>query len=519
METLTFYVLTSCTRGIPLDSFEQTLWQLSPELILLLMGGVLLCLDALRSHWDASRWTPYVALAGLVGALVGVVTLWGHEGQLLGVLACDGFALAVKALALVATGLVVLIADEYIRMRRGRNNGAFYALVLLTALSICLAGAARDLVVVVLAFELFGIVSYIIIGYLRDDPRASEAAVKHFLYSAAASAMMLYGLSWFYGVTGATDLEAIAMALGGSGDVLRPLLLPPLVLMVAGFAAKVALVPFHQWAPDVCEGTPAPVVALFMVAPVLVGFAGLTRTLVTMLPLEMQMLDVDLGTLLSALAALTMLVGNLVALWQRNVKRFLAYLGIAQVGYLLVGIVVHFGIAQTGRPLAEVVVISERGVVAGLFALAAYVLGILGALAAVLALFEHTGSYDIDAYAGMHRRAPELAWPLFLCLLSLAGVPPLAGFVGRLYLFAAAIEAGLLWLVVVGAVSSIVSLACVWKIARVLFVAPAQEGGRLPIPPTLAVAFGIAVAGVFALAVFANPVFVLLQAAARALFG
>ena len=481
--------------------FEQTLWQLSPELVLLLMGGILLGLDALRPYWDASRWTPYVALAGLLGAYVSVVTLWGHEARLLGVLACDAFALVVKAMALLATGLVILIASEYIRMRQGRNNGAFYALLLLAAFSICLAGAARDLLVIVLAFELFGIVSYIIIGYLRDDPQADEAAVKYFLYSAVASAMMLYGLSWFYGVAGSTDLAAIASALGELGAVLRPLLLPPLVLMVAGFAAKVALVPFHQWVPDICEGTQAPVVALFTVAPALVGFAGLMRVLVTVLPVGVSDLSVDGRTLLITLAVLSMTAGNLVALWQSNVKRFLAHFSIAQAGYLLVGLVAA----------------SLLGVTAVLFSLATCVLGALGALAAVLALFEHTGSYEIESYAGMHRRAPELAWPLLLCLLSLAGLPPLAGFVGRLYLFSAAVESGLLWLAVVGVVNSVVSLACVWKIARVLFVAEPRAEGRLVVPPTLVVALGIAVTGVFALAVFASPILVLFQSAAEAL--
>jgi proton-translocating NADH-quinone oxidoreductase chain N len=416
----------------------------------------------------------------------------------LGVLAYDGFALVVKAMALLAMGLVILIASEYIRMRRGRNNGAFYALLLLSALSICLAGAARDLVVIVLAFELFGAASYVIIGYLRDTPRASEAAIKYFICSAVASAMMLYGLSWFYGVAGSTDLAAIAVALG---EASRPLLLPPLVLMIAGFAAKVAVVPFHQWVLDVCEGTTAPVVALFTVAPALVGFAGLTRVVVTMLPAGVGELSADGRMLLITLAVLTMTAGNLVALWQGNVKRFLAYLSIAQAGYSLVGL-------ATGSP---------SGVIAVLFSLVACVVGDLGALAAVLALFEHTGSYEIDDYAGMHRRAPELAWPLLLCLLSLAGLPPLAGFVGRLYLFSAAVDSGLLWLAIVGVVNSVVSLACVWKVARALFVAAPKEEGRLAVPPTLVVALGIAVTGVFVLAVFANPILTLLQVAAGAL--
>jgi NADH-quinone oxidoreductase subunit N len=486
---------------IPLVSFERVLWQLSPELVLLLMSGILLGLDALRPYWDASRWTPYIALAGLLGAYFSVITLWGQEGRLMGVLACDGFALAFKALALLATGLVVLIASEYVRMRRGRNNGAFYALLLLAALSICLAGAARDLVMIVLAFELFDVVSYVIIGYLGDDSRAGEAAAKYFVYSAVASAMMLYGLSWFYGVAGSTDLTAIAAALGESGAAWRPLLLPALVLMVAGVGSKVALVPFHQWAPDVCQGASAPVVALFTVAPALIGFAGLTRVLMIALPASAGDLSVDARTLLITLAVLSVVGGNLVALWQRNAKRFLAYFGIAQAGYLLIGLVAA----------------SSRGVTGVLFSLAAYVLGDLGALAAVLALFEHTGSYEIKDYAGMHRRAPELAWPLLLCLLSLAGLPSLAGFVGRLVLFSAAIQAGLLWLAIVGVVGSVISLACVWRFAHVLFVAAPRTAGRLAVPPTLVVALGIAVTGVFALAVFANPILVLFQAAAEAL--
>jgi proton-translocating NADH-quinone oxidoreductase chain N len=516
-----------------LGSFEQTLWQLSPYLTLLLTGGILLGLDALRSRWDASRWTPYVALAGLAGALVATVTLWGCNEGLLGVLSCDDFALTVNAIVLAAMALVTLISSEGMRVQDDHHPGMFYALLLLAALALCLLGAVTDLVMFFLASEIFGIASFATIGYPHGDRRAGEAMVKYLVLSVAMSAMMLYGLSWAFGLAGSTDLLAISKALSQADSSLHLMLLSPMILVAVGFVGKVAAVPFHQWLPDVVEGTPDSVVAFFAVIPALTGLVGLARVALVMLPVDVQALDVDLGTLLSAVAVLTMLIGSLVALWQQNVKRFLAYLGISQMGYLLVGFVVYFGIAQANTSDAEVEAICQQSVIAVLYGLTAYALSMLGVLAAALVLSRHTGSFDIKSYAGMHRRSPELAWPMILCLLSLVGFPP-AGFVGRLYLFSAAVEAGLLWLVIVGAVNSVVLLACAWKIARVLFVAPpaAPLPGTMPSPPdpaetethltvspVLAVVLGACVTGLLAMTVFANPILTLLQAAAQALFG
>jgi proton-translocating NADH-quinone oxidoreductase chain N len=511
-----------------LVSLGQTLWHLSPELVLLLTGGILLGLDALRPYRDFGRWMLYVALAGLGGALVATATLWGTDARILVVLSCDSFSLVINAITLVAMGLVALIssphigADQHISQRADQHFplGTFYALLLLAALAVCLLGAAVDLVMLILALELFGAASYILLGYLNGGPRATEATVKYFLYSLILSVSMLYGLSWLHGLSGATDMATIATILQAVEDWLRPTLLPALILIMAGLVFKTAAAPFHQWLPDVYEGVSAPGVAFFAVAPMLAGIAALTRALLTMLPIGgLRTLAVDWRILLSALAALTMTAGHLFALWQQDGRRFLAYMSIAQVGYALAGIATVSQVSADGGAH-----ILYQGITATLFASLSYVLGVLGALAAVIALASHTNSYAIDSYAGMHKRSPELAWPLLLCLLSLVGIPPTAGFVGRLHLFLAAIEGGLLWLAIASALNSVISLACIWRLVHAVFVAPsaastARAEGRMSIQPGFAVALGIAAVGVLAASILATPLLRLLEAAARALFG
>lgn len=481
---------------------SETVWLLSPELVLLLIGAALLGLDALRPRQEERRWLPVTALAGLAGALVATISLWGCSTPVLSVLSCDKFALAFKAITLVVTAIVVLISSDTILPRRNRRHGAFYALLLLSAVAICLVSAATDLVMIVAALELFHVTSGILVGALRGDPRSGEAAAKTFLYHAAFSAMMLYGLSWIYGVTGATDLRAIADGLQGSEPALRSNLLLPLILITVGLTAKAAVIPFHQWMPDVFEGTGTPAAVFFAAGPLLAGFAALMR-LLTMWPAAPAPISGDWRTLLMALAAITMIMGPLLALWQQDARRLLAYLGIAQVGTILVGIAAA----------------SPQGTAGALFTLAAHVLSSLGALAAISALSKATGSTAIQSYAGVHRQAPELAWPLLACLLSLAGFPPLAGFVGRLYLLWSAVAEGLRWLAIVGAVGNLISLACLWKIMRVMFISPAQAEERLAIPPLLAVALGAATIGLIAATLLAYPLLRLLEEAAQVLFG
>ncbi len=482
-----------------------SLWLLSPELALLLAGLLILGLDAIHPRQEEKRWLPYVALAGLAVALITTITLWGCNTRVLSVLSCDPFALMVKMVALVAVGIVILASDVYIRSH-SQCQGEFYALLLLSALAICLLGGATNLIMIFLAFDCLSITSCVLTGCLRTDQRSTGAAIKVFLYGATLSAVMLYGLSWFYGLTGSTDLNGIAAALRETENTLRPITLLALIFVVTGFASKIGAVPFHQWAPDAYEGAPTPVTAFLSVGPMIAGFAVILRALLTALPMDLENLAMDWRTLLMAIATLTMTVGNLVALWQQNIKRLLAYSSIAQAGYMLIGVVAA----------------SPRGVTAMLLHLTAYVLTNLGIFAAIIAFSNQTGSDVIETIedcAGLSKRAPALALALIICLLSLGGIPPTAGFIGKLYLFSAAIEKGLLWLAVVGAINSVISLAYYGKIIYTMYITPAQTEEPLRPSPTPTVALGVTVASVLVVGTFPGPLLALIQAAAQTFFG
>lgn len=486
------------------------MWLLSPELMLLLAALFILGMETASRSQKAKRGTLYIALGGVTGALIATFTLWHSNTQvqtlqsLLPMLSCDPFALAVKAITLVSTGIVLLIFDPH--LAHTQRPGERYALLLFSTLAICLLAGATSLLLIFLASNLLNIAVCVLIGHPRNDQHAVGAATRYFLYGATLSAIMLYGISWFYGLTGSTELAGIAAILKQSEVILRPVALPALILLTSGCAFLIGAVPFHRWAPDVYADVPTPVAAFLSVSPTIGGFAILIRMLSTALPTNPGNLVMDWQTLLMAIATLTMTVGNVVALGQQNIKRLLAYSVIAQVGYGLVGVVTA----------------SPQGVTAALLYLSAYALGSLGAFAAIGALSDHTASYaiEIEDYAGLGKQAPALALALMICLLSLVGIPPTAGFMGKLYLFSAAVEEGLLWLAIIGAVNSVISMACYWKIIRAIYVASPVKQKCIPstTPSTLVIAVGMATMGILTMPVIAHPLLELLEIAAQALF-
>lgn len=457
----------------------ETLWALSPELILLLAGALILGLDVGRRN-KPQPWLPYLTLGATVLAGVAVISLWPLVQQetlsVLYVLRLDTFALTVKALALLAVFIVTLTADDFIRAN-SREPAFFYALLLFTTLAISFLGASVNLVMIFLAFDSVSLFSVLLAGFLRDDERSVEAAFKYFLYGAALSAVMLYGFSWVYGIFGTTDLVEIGSKFiqiaTRTETVFYPLLMGPFIMILAGFAFKVAAAPFHQWAPDAYEGAPVPVTAFFSIGPKIAGFALLLRVTALVIPdSPLYIIPGNWQRLIVALAALTMTLGNLVALVQTNVKRLLAYSSIAQAGYMLVGVAALAG--QVAEP-------AQRAITAVLLYLLAYGVTNLGVFAVVILVGYRQGSYEIGDFAGLYRRSPFAAFVLALGLISLAGIPPTAGFIGKLWLFSAAIEANLLWLAVLGVLNSVISLGYYWKLIRAAYL---QSGPETALPLT-----------------------------------
>jgi NADH-quinone oxidoreductase subunit N len=486
---------------------------LLPELLLAATAFVVLGLDIIWRGEERPRFLlPALSLGGL--GLMVVATWWLLLSNALpvagvrpygplqpgGTLVFDPLAIFFKLFTALTLALVLLTSLDYLRTHT-KDRGEFYTLLLLAGLAIALASASTNLVMIYLSIEFLSITSYILTGYLREDKRSTESAIKYFLYGAVTSAIMLYGLSLLYGATGSTDLAVIGATLAKGDITLRWLIFPATVLVLAGLGFKIALVPFHQWSPDAYEGAPTPVTAFLSVGPKAAGFAVLLRLLLVALP-DFQN---DWAAILIGLSIVTMTVGNLVALWQTNIKRMLAYSSIAQAGYMLIGVAALPTLSQL--PQVQSGFTGINGLLLFLFA---YLFTNLGAFAAVIAFENATGSVTIDDYAGLMRRAPWLAIALFIFLLSLIGIPPTAGFIGKFFVFAAAIqrnEPRFYILAVIGIANSVISVFYYYGVMRQMFLAPPPEGEGKPLQVSPALTFTIAFTTVmtFAIALYPQP--------------
>jgi NADH-quinone oxidoreductase subunit N len=374
---------------------------------------------------------------GVAGAVGASLLLWtGPATSFQGMLVVDGFALFLNVVIGAGAVLVLLLSVGYVS-RLGVEAGEYYALILFATVGMMLMAGGTDLLVIFLALELMSLSLYVLAGTFRNRPGSNEAALKYFLLGAFASGFFLYGIALLYGATGTTNLGRLGAALSAPGAARDPMVLAGLALVLVGFGFKTSAVPFHQWAPDVYQGAPTTVAALIATGSKAAAFGALLRVLLAMHPLE-----ADWIAALWLLAALTMTVGNVVALVQSNVKRLLAYSSIAHVGYMLVGLAAGLG---PGAP-------------AVLFYLGVYAVASVGAFGTVLLLQrEGEEAVDLAAYGGLAGRHPALALGLTVFLLALIGMPPTAGFVGKFYLFGAAIQQGLVWLAVLAVLNSVMA--------------------------------------------------------------
>lgn len=438
-----------------------------PEIILLIGGLLILLLDMAQSdERETGSGFLAVTVLFLLVALVSVFLQLGMEPYVaLGLVDVDPFATFLKILTYTGMALVAIGGGSYINRRATGGRGEFWALFLFVTLAMSITVSANNLLLLFLGIEFLSITSYILSGYLREDRRSAEAGMKYFLYGSVASAMMLYGMSLLYGATGSIHLKTIGETLANTPD-LGEIILPATLLTLVGLGFKASLAPFHQWAPDIYDGAPTPVTAYLSTASKAVGFAAMARVLIV----GLGAYRVDWVPILAGLSILTMSVGNLMALRQTSVKRMLAYSSVAQAGYVLMGLV-----SVVSSSAADVTVLGMNGLNGLLLYLFAYVFTNVGAFMVVLAVEEESGSHELDAFSGLAQRAPGLAWAMFIFLLSLTGIPLTGGFVGKFYVFGAAIQHQFFWLAAAGLINAGVAAFYYLNIVRYMFFAPDGE--------------------------------------------
>ena len=476
---------------------------LLPELVI--AGGALLILvidmamhGIPSSRVRGDRLPGWLALGAIGSAMVALAPSIGtHTTVARGLIAVDGFALFFKMLFLVAAALTVLMSARYPDVDRTRP-AEYYFLILSATLGMMFLAGGVDLITIFIGLETMAVAFYVLTGFIKWNRRSNEAAIKYFLLGTFSLGILLYGMSLLYGLSGATHLRSIASALAsGDGGVM---LLLAILLLVAGLGFKIAAVPFHMWAPDVYEGAPTPVTAFLSVGSKAASFAMLLRIFLEALPAfhsgglgSSFGAPVGWSTVLSMVAVATMTVGNIAAMTQANIKRMLAYSSVAHAGYVLIGVVAG----------------TSRGITAALIYLMVYVFMQLGAFAVVASLRRRDiiGD-DLKDLSGLYASRPAAALAMLLFMLSLGGIPLTAGFMGKLWLFGAAVDAGYIWLAVIGVANSAISLYYYVRVVVYMWVAePDSSAASYAMSRFLTAAIALCVAGTLLFGLYPNMLF------------
>jgi NADH-quinone oxidoreductase subunit N len=478
---------------------------IKPEVLLTMFGLAVLLFDFLLEKRD-KYLNAVLALIGLGFAAVQLGMFWHLlVGQMPysgfgGALTLDTFAVLAKLVIVIATAIVVLLSMKYLEIE-GAHLGEYYALLLFSAVGMMFLVSGSDLIVLFIALELMALCEYVLTGFLRVNRKSNEAAVKFFLLGAFSSGLLLYGMSLLYGIGGSTRLSIIAQRLVDRPSP-DPLSWVAMITLLAGIYFKIAAVPFHQWTPDAYEGAPTSITAFISVAPKVASFAFFIRILIAALwPMRAEWQVLTIGV-----SVATMTVGNLAAITQTNIKRFFGYSTISHVGYLLLGIVA----AADGN---------REGLTAVVLYLIIYAFMNLGAFAVVIVMRRKDLIGDeIDDLAGLMARAPGLAILMLIFLLSLAGIPPTAGFIGKYFIFLSLIETGHYFLAVLAVGYAVVALYYYFRIVAAMFMKKAPDAVPLATGAAVRVALGVALAMTLVIGVYPQPFIVMAREAVRPFF-
>jgi NADH-quinone oxidoreductase subunit N len=460
-----------------------------PELFMAVLALVLLLADLFLF-----KKKGVLAALSILGVGVVAFTLIGSSGSTFGgMFISDGYSSFFKIIFFINLILSVLISIKYIGIERV-NYGEYYSLITLSTLGMMVMASAADLIVLYLGLELMALSTYILAGFIRHDIKSNEAALKYFLLGAFSSAFLLYGISLIYGLTGTTDIRAIASYITEKGLVGNPALSLSMTLFAVAFGFKIAAVPFHMWAPDAYEGAPTSITAFMSVGPKAAGFAVLGRVLM----IAFATLKFEWILILIPLSILSMAVGNIVALAQTNIKRMLAYSSIAHAGYALIGIIAA----------------NRDGLASMMNYLMIYAFMNMGAFAVIIMLRTEGFKGDtITDYEGLAKTHPFLSALMLIFMFSLTGIPPTAGFIGKLYVFMSAINAGYTWLVLVAVVFSVISAYFYLRIVMYMYMREPKVEVATSKSGTLGVALGVTAVMVLAIGVYPSYLVNLAKAA------
>jgi len=464
------------------DSSLFEIQHILPEIVLSLFGIAVILVDTFLSKAHRDR-TGVLALVGILVTALSTLFLVNEEGSyIFGMTTVDDFGLYFRFTFLIIGALTILASMSYLQ-REHLVTGEYYALILFAIVGMNLMATSNELIMIFLGLETLSISTYILLGVMRTDLRSNESALKYFLLGSFSSAFLLYGIALVYGVTRTTNLELIGREIA-RGNVSAPVLYLSAALMLVGFGFKIAVAPFHIWAPDVYEGAPTPISAFMSVGPKAAGFAMLFRVFFEAFPALANKWLV--AAWISSV--LTMCVGNFAAIVQSNIKRMLAYSSIAHAGYILVAFV-------SG---------SQEGEAAALFYLLAYALMNIGAFALVTIVSgEGDKRVSIEDFAGIGTSHPILAASMSIFLLSLAGIPLTAGFTGKFFIFRAALGSHLIWLTIIGVLNSAISVYYYLRVIVSMYMKePAENAPLILVSPTLKSVLLISVSGVLFLGIF-----------------